>query len=143
MGIANNWSFQNPWYAAFTYTQTEIVHINDASFDGFFDGAEEGNQMPYIPEYQFALGTGMHWDKVGFDISTSFVGDMYSSAENDREIGSHFIVDLSAYYDVTENMRLLANVHNLLDEEYETSYHPTYDRAGKPLTFTVGFEVKF
>ena len=142
-GIANSWSFKNPWYAAFTYTQTEITSLDDAAPDGFFENAETGNEMPYIPEYQFSLGTGVHWDKFGVDLSASFVGDMYSTAENDREVGSHIVVDLSAYYQVTENVRLLANVHNLLDEEYETSYHPNYDRAGKPLTFTVGFEVRF
>ena len=142
-GIANNWSFQNPWYAAFTYTQTNINKLGDDAYDGFFEDAEEGNEMPYIPEYQFSLGTGIHFKKVGFDLNTYFVGDMYSSAENDRQIGSHFIVDLSAYYQVTENVRLLANIHNLFDEEYETSYHPDFDRAGKPLTFMFGFEVKF
>lgn len=143
LGVVNNWDFENPWYASFTYTQTEITELDETIPNGFFKNAEVGNEMPYIPEYQFAIGTGFHWDKVGFDISTSFVGDMYASAENDREVGSHFIVDLSAYYDVTENIRLLANVHNLLDEEYETSYNPYYDRPGIPLTFTAGFEVRF
>ena len=142
-GLANSWSFRNPWYAAFTYTQTEILSLDDSSPDGFFKNGETGNEMPYIPEYQFSLGTGVHFKKVGFDLSASFVGDMYSSAENDREVGSHIVVDFSAYYQLTENVRLLANIHNLLDEEYETSYHPDFDRAGKPMTFTVGFEVKF
>jgi Fe(3+) dicitrate transport protein len=142
-GQANNWSFSNPWYAAFTYTQTEIVDLNDQAYSGFFSDAEEGNHMPYIPEYQFSVGTGVHYKKVGMDISASFIDKMFSGADNDRTIGSHVVVDLSAYYDVTENMRLLANIHNLFDEVYASSHHPNYDRAGKPLTATIGFEVKF
>ena len=145
LGVANGWDFSNPWYAAYTYTHTEIVHLNDgvAAEDGFFNGAEEGNEMPYIAKNQFALGTGLHFGKVGFDLSTNFVGGMYSGADNDRRIGENFLVDLSGYYDVNDNFRLVANIHNLFDEEYEASHHPNYDRAGKPLTFTAGFEVKF
>ena len=99
--------------------------------------------MPYIPQNQLALGTGIHFAKAGFDISANFTDNMYSGADNDRKIGSSVVVDCSAYYDISTNVRLLANVHNLFDETYTSSHHPNYDRAGKPLTATVGFEVKF
>ncbi|NQZ55879.1 MAG: TonB-dependent receptor [Lentisphaeraceae bacterium] len=146
-GAANDWGFSNPWYVSATYTKAELTKLNTDSkgINGFFENAGPGTDMPYIPEWQAAIGTGIHFDKCGIDINASFVGETFTTGGNtdDNKLDSHLVVDMSAYYQINKNIKLVANVHNLLDEVYEAAQHPDYIRAGKPLSATVGFEVKF
>ncbi|EDM25596.1 TonB-dependent receptor [Lentisphaera araneosa HTCC2155] len=149
-GKINNWGFSNPWTFAFTWTQSEITDIaddidtSDPANDGsFYFGAKDGSETPYIPEFQYSIGTGAHFGKWGTDVNATYVDEMFTTAENNTKTDAHIIVDWSAYYSIDKNARVLFNVYNIFDEEYEAAHHPTDIRAGAPRLFYAGFEYKF
>jgi len=144
-GRINNWGFANPWTVAFTWTQSEVTDVEDNLTDtgSFYDGVKDGADTPYIPEFQMNIGTGLHFSKWGTNINATFVDEMYVSAENNTKTDEHIVVDWSAYYSIDKNARVLFNVYNIFDEEYEAAHHPTDIRAGAPRLFYAGFEYKF
>ena len=131
-GIANDWSFRNPWYVNLTYTNAE--QQNDAQStdaESIFSFGQTGNKMPYLPELQFNLGTGMESEHWGAFISGSYVGATYTSANNvddqvngngnpDARFGktdSYFVTDISVFYRAAHTMKIFGGVQNLRSEE--------------------------
>jgi Fe(3+) dicitrate transport protein len=101
-GRINNWGFSNPWTFAFTWTESEVTDVNDNLTDtgSFYDGVKNGSDTPYIPEFQYNIGTGLHFSRWGTDVSVTFVDEMYVSAANDAKTDANVIVDWSAYYSI-------------------------------------------
>ena len=153
LGALMGWSFNNPWYASATYTSAELAS-NDNSTDqeSIFSGGQSGNEVPYIPQYQLAIGTGIECGKFAAYLDMNYVDEVFSTAANNSTVttdardgtaDSHITVDFSVQYALTKNFTIQANVHNLFNEEYVAGRHPHGPRAGKPRTLTAGFELKF
>ncbi len=155
-GIANGWRFRNPWFLSMTYTNAE--QQNDArstDAESIFSFGKKGNKVPYIPELQLSLGTGMESNRWGAFISGSFVSETFTSANNvenqlngsgnpDSRFGktdSYFVTDISAFYRVTDTVKLFSGVQNLFDEKYVVSRQPHGPRGGLPLFAYAGIEV--
>src|SRR5690606_39041107 len=126
------WSFSNPWDMTFTYTHAE--QQNDAlSLDpeSIFSFGAEGNEVPYIPEYQFTIGSSLDFARWGVSAAVTVVDDAFGSANNSTEelhglgepdarfgkMDSHTLVDVPVYAKLAERVRLFAGVHNLFDQE--------------------------
>ena len=99
--------------------------------------------MPYIPEFQLTLGTGVHFNKWGVDATMYYVDEMFTTGANDTQTDNYVTFDLSAYYDINENLTLLGGVNNVFNEVYEASHHPNDIRPGAPQTFYFGLEYTF
>ena len=113
--------------------------------------------MPYITEYLLSVGTGLDFNTFGIFVAGSYVDEVFTSASNtssqvdgdgnpDARFGkldSHFVVDLSSYYQLSDNTRLLAGIHNVFDETYLASRHPHGPRPGKSRSAYMGIEVQF
>lgn len=157
-GQAFGWGFRNPYFVSFTYTDT--VQLNDAAStdaESIFSFGKKGNRVPYIPEYAVSFGSGIHFDKWGFDVTGNYVGETYTSASNtslqidgngnpDSRFGKtddYVIVDVSAYYQVTKGIKLLGGVQNANNEEYNVSRQPYGPRPGMPIFAYGGFELDF
>ena len=155
-GIANDWQLHNPWYINLTYTNAE--QQNDAQStdpESIFSFGQRGNKVPYIPELQLSFGTGVESKHWGAFISGTYVSDTYTSANNvsnqvngngdpDSRFGqtdSYFVTDLSAYYQVTDNVKILGGVQNLFDREYIVSRQPHGPRPGLPQFLYAGIEL--
>lgn len=156
LGAANDWSFSNLYWVAFTYTNAE--QQNDAQStdpESIFSFGAEGNKVPYIPDYQLTVGSSLTFARWGASLSASFVDETYTSANNvetevdglgdpDARFGTtdaYTVVDLSANYDISKNATVLAGVHNLLEEEYIVSRQPHGPRPGLDRTWYVGVEI--
>ncbi|HMP90273.1 MAG TPA: TonB-dependent receptor [Kiritimatiellia bacterium] len=158
LGIANGWSFKNPWYAALTLTKakldSDVTSVNDESI---FAGGRKGAKVPYIPEVQFLIGTGLETTKWGLFVDLNYVDETFSTASNvDKPMDingnvnynygktdSYVTLDVSGHLRLTQNVKLVASVHNLLDEEYIAARHPAGPRPGAPLTALAGLEFDF
>jgi Fe(3+) dicitrate transport protein len=155
LGIANDWSFSNLYFVAFTYTNAE--QQNDAQStdpESIFSFGAEGNKVPYIPEYQLTVGSSVDFARWGASLSASFVDETFTSANNvetevnglgnpDARFGTtdaYTVVDLGAYFSVNKSAKLLAGVHNLLEAEYIVSRQPHGPRPGLDRTWYVGVE---
>jgi len=156
-GIANGWQLRNPWYINLTYTNAE--QQNDAQStdaESIFSFGQKGNKVPYIPELQLSLGTGMESDRWGAFISGNYVSAAYTSANNvDDQVNgngdpnarfgktdSYFVTDVSAFYRVSKTVKVFGGVQNLLGEEYIVSRQPHGPRPGMPRFAYVGIEVE-
>ncbi len=155
-GIVSGWGVRNPWFMSMTYTNAE--QRNDArstDADSIFSFGKKGNKVPYIPELQLSLGTGIESDRWGAFISGSYVSETYTSANNvenqlngngdpDSRFGktdSYFVTDISAFYRVTDTIKLFGGVQNLFDDEYVVSRQPHGPRPGMPQFAYAGIEV--
>lgn len=157
-GDAFGWGFSNPYFLAFTYTDTEQLNAA-ASEDpeSIFSFGREGNRVPYIPEYALSFGTGIHYDRWGVDVTGNYVGETFTSASNtsqqldgngnpDARFGKtddYVVVDVAAYVQVAKGIRILGGVQNANDEEYVVSRQPHGARPGMPLFAYGGFEIDF
>jgi len=158
LGQASGWDISNRYYVAFTYTDT--VQQNEASStdpESIFSFGIKGNKVPYIPDYQFSLGTNLDHTNWGGALSATFVDDTFTSASNvDVEINgagvadarfgktdAYKVVDLSLYFKPLAQTRLFAGIHNLLDEEYMVSRQPHGPRPGLPRSWYAGVEIEY
>jgi Fe(3+) dicitrate transport protein len=157
-GEAFGWGFRNPYFLAFTYTDTE--QLNDAAStnpESIFSFGKKGNRVPYIPEYALSFGSGLHFSNWGIDMTGNYVGETYTSASNtsaqlngvgqpDARFGKtddYVVADVSAYYQVVKGVKILGGVQNVNDEEYIVSRQPHGPRPGMPLFAYGGFELDF
>lgn len=156
-GIAADWDISVPLHLAFTYTNATLDgDITSASAESIFSGGQDGNRVPYIPEFQIAAGAGIQGEKFGLHVDASYTPATYTTANNTTrqvdsfgnrdsrfgETGEAFLVDLTASYQFTENLKILGGVKNILEESYVTSRLPEGPRSGAPRVFYVGFELE-
>jgi len=157
-GVANSWSFRNPWFLSMTYTNAE--QQNDAEStdaESIFSFGKKGNKVPYIPEVVVSFGSGVESGRWGASIVGNFVSETYTSANNvenqldgsgnpDSRFGktdSYFIADLSGFCRITDAVKVFGGVQNLFNEEYVVSRQPHGPRGGLPLFAYTGIEVAF
>ncbi|MEX2523754.1 MAG: TonB-dependent receptor [Gammaproteobacteria bacterium] len=155
---ANNWSFSNQYYLAFTYTKTEQKNeARSTDAESIFSFGAKGNEVPYIPEYQLTVGASLDFANWGGELSATFVDDTFTSASNvttelngngdpDARFGktdAYEIVDMSVYARPRENLKLFAGVHNVFDTRYIVSRQPHGPRPGMPRSWFTGVEVEF
>jgi len=131
--------------------------VQSSNPESLFAGGRRGNWVPYIPEWTFTLGTGVHCDLVGVDIRGLFVDDTFTSASNsttlerpdgtpDSRFGKtddYFIWDFSGYARLTKNVKLLGGIQNVFDLVYVSSRHPYGPRPGAPLFGHMGLEAVY
>ena len=160
-GLHQAWKVRNPWYFSMTYTDAVITSASaqtatpsdDASI---FSGAMAGNKVPYIPEIQFALGTGLEYGPFGLYIDTQYVDDTFATGNNsaleinpltgapDARFGktdSFFIVDLTMNYQIHKNVKLFTNFKNITNDTYIVTRVPHGARPGAPFHMLGGLEI--
>ena len=155
-GVASSWKLRNPWYINLTYTNAE--QQNDAQStdaESIFSFGRKGNKVPYIPELQLSLGTGVESKYWGAFISGNYVSDTYTSANNvanqvngrgdpDARFGktdNYFVTDVSAFYRFSKTVKVFGGVQNFLDRKYIVSRQPHGPRPGMPRFFYAGIEL--
>lgn len=154
---ARGWKFGNTYHAAFTYT--DATQRNDAQStdpESIFSFGAKGNEVPYIPEYQFNIGSDLDFARWGLSLNATLVDDTYSSASNvsaevngvgtaDARFGetdAYEVVDVSGYFKLQEKLKAFAGVQNLFDAEYIVSRQPHGARPGLDQTWFVGLELE-
>ena len=158
-GAANNWGFLNPYHIAFTYTDATLDgDANSLDAESIFAGGKDGAEVPYIPETQFSVGTGIEFSRWGLFVDTTYMDETFTTASNNPDpidpntgtpnanygtTNSYFAIDLSGKYKITDDFNAFINLHNVTDEKYIASRHPIGPRPGKPFSATLGIETRF
>ena len=158
--VTRGWSFQNPWYFNLTYTNAEFTsEAASAALDeeNIFTGASKGNEVPYVPEVQFAVGTGLIFDKFSVNIDGQYIAETFGTGNNattefnlggtaDPRFGlvdEVFLLDMSMAYQFNPNVKAFTNFRNITDETYIASRLPHGIRAGAPFQMFGGMEFQF
>ncbi|MGA0900362.1 MAG: TonB-dependent receptor family protein [Luteolibacter sp.] len=154
LGEESGFGYGLPMYLSATWTSAELKgpSLSSGGGDDIYEGGGDGSDIPYVPEWKLAAGVGVVFEKWGANLDMTYASSMYGTASNfnspvtDQKQGkleSVLLFDLSAHYEMTENLKLLGGIQNLTDEEYITSRMPLGPRAGAPRSIFGGFEMTF
>ncbi len=140
-----------PVFASATWTHATLDDaLGTGGSEDILGGGSPGAWLPYVPEWKFAVGTGLDGGRWGVDLLGTYVSDSFGTAKNltspdesarEGRIDGGFTVDLAAHYQISEGVKLLAGIHNLLDETLTVSRIPEGPRSNAPRSFYVGFEM--
>ncbi|CAM2066225.1 TonB-dependent receptor [Sulfidibacter corallicola] len=144
--VGNGWTV--PFSVVYTYTTSEFQSSFDTSFADWSPHVDEGDELPYIPETQYALNLGLGRDNWNVNLSGSYTGEMRTKAGQGaipagEGIDDYFVLDASAEVTLFEHYRVFGRVRNLGDEEYIVSRRPYGVRPGLKQTFLFGVSARF
>ena len=155
-GRASNWTFGLPTYLSLTYTDAEFADMSGtlASNAGTFAGGRNGNEIPYIPEWKLGTGIGIAFEKWGVNLDASYNSTSWGTGYNDDarsgnasamdgKIDALLLFDLTGHYQLTDQIKLVGGIQNLLDERAIISRAPLGARANAPRMIFAGFEAEF
>jgi len=78
-----------------------------------------GKSLLRRPELTASYNLGYQWDALTFNGIVTYSDESHDFTP--EPLDSYWLVDLSATYQATQNLRILAKVNNVLDEEYQTA----------------------
>lgn len=112
----------------------------------YLDGEQaNGNRPRELPENMASLWNNFQVsDRIGLGAGLTYQDESFADNGNNVTLPSYTRVDLAAYYDVSENLRLQVNIENLFDEDYFPSAH-TADNitVGAPLAARFSISGRF
>ena len=152
-------SFRTPLTLAVTYTDATLEgDASSADPESIFAGGSDGDQLPYIPEWQINLTSGFECQRLRGYASLTWVDSAYASANNSSaevnpetgtpdarfgKVDSFTTLDLSLYYRLRDGLEIFVYGQNVLDEEYLVSRLPHGPRPGAPATYGGGLQASF
>jgi len=139
--------FNFPISFNYTYTQSEFQNSFTSPRPDLSD-VSSGDELPYLPEHQYALKLGVSQHAWEAAIAFKYVSSMRTTAgtgtiEETNKIEAQSVVDLSFRYQVTDDQQVYLTVDNVFDEETIVARRPYGARSGKPQTLHVGYKIDF
>ncbi|WP_282010090.1 TonB-dependent receptor family protein [Nitrospina watsonii] len=154
--VVGQWSVRNPWYFTATYTDAEFRHATGPNSSAVFKNAAKGNELPYIPEIQFAVGSALIWQDWTLSVDGQYIDSTFGTGDNstneldgatgDVRFGktdSVFLLDLSLAHQLNEHVNLFTNFRNVTDATYLAGRLPEGPRAGAPFQMFGGIEITY
>lgn len=113
----------------------------------YLDGTQaEGTLRPReLPENMFSLwNTFQATDKIGLGLGFTYQDESFINNSNSAVLPSFTRVDVAAYYDISDDLRIQLNLENLTDELYFPNAHSTHQASvGAPLNARVTLTGRF
>jgi Fe(3+) dicitrate transport protein len=136
-----------PFQLTYTYTNAEFG-TSFASGFGEWGNVERGDELPYLPEHQAQLLTGLAAERWTVSLSAAYIGKMRVEAGQGATSSmdatdSYWVLDLAGDIGVTDNLRVFGRVENLLDDIYVAAWRPAGARPGRPRTALIGVSASF
>ncbi|MBA3862444.1 MAG: TonB-dependent siderophore receptor [Erythrobacter sp.] len=113
----------------------------------YLDGKQQSRTGPTglrvreLPEHMFSIWNNFQaTDRLGLGLGLTAQDDSFADNSNTATLPSYARVDLAAFYDVSDNVRVQVNVENLFDELYFPNAHTANEvTVGAPLNarFTI------
>ena len=156
--------YKVPVYAGLTWTHArfkDIVGSRLGNSAGIFAGAEDGHDIPYIPEWKLAAGAGLESGPYAGSLDLSYYSSTWGTGYNanprlvdgtnaladpsaiDGRVDGLLTVDLNLRWQCTRAFRVVGGVQNLLDRRAIISRAPLGGRANAPRTLFLGGELAF
>ncbi len=139
--------FEIPLNLTYTYTHGEFENRFDSGYDPWGD-VFPGDELPYLPEHQAALGIGLQDAEWSLFTNLIFADTMRTVAGQGpiprlESSDSHLLVDVSAGYTWNSKVRCFIQVRNLTDRAYVAARRPAGARPGIDRTTLVGLNFSF
>ena len=147
------WGFGLPMYVSATWTSAELKEaLTTGGADDIYAGGQPGADIPYVPEWKLAAGIGYLAENWGVNLDASFTSHTHGTAANldapvttarQGKVDALLTVDLSGYYKINDNWKLVGGLHNLFDERAVVTRLPEGPRTNLPRTWFAGVEANF
>jgi Fe(3+) dicitrate transport protein len=146
-----SWQLTNsvtaPLKVAYTYSQSEFQNSFNSTFSQW-GSVEVGDELPYLPEQQLSIETGLQGEYWQASILIKYVTEMSEAAGSNTELEGLMTdellqVDFSAWYQIYDQLKLYGKIDNITDEEVIVSRRPFGARPGKPRQAIVGVKYSF
>ncbi|GGO72485.1 TonB-dependent receptor family protein [Bowmanella pacifica] len=132
-----------------TYTYTKGEFQNSFESDNEIWGSvQKGDELPYLPDHQLLLQTGLQSGDWQANLSLRYQQEMRTNAgqgeiADQERVKAQTVVDASVHYQLADNQRLSLLIDNLLDREYAATRVHGGLQPGKPRYITLGYELSF
>ncbi|QDP00254.1 TonB-dependent receptor [Thalassotalea sp. PS06] len=119
------------------------LSVNYSNLEG--ENGSTGKTPRELPENTFSVwSTYQVTHAFGFGLGAIYQDDSFIDNGNTRVLPSYTRVDASAYYDVSDELRVQLNIENLTDELYFPNAHSTHQATvGAPLNAMVTLVGRF
>lgn len=136
-----------PIKVAYTYSQSEFQNSFDSTFSQW-GSVEVGDELPYLPEQQLSIETGLQAEQWQASLLIKYLSEMSEAAGSNTELEGLVTdellqVDFSAWYQVYDQLKLYGKIDNITDEEVIVSRRPFGARPGKPRQAIIGVKYSF
>ncbi len=119
-GQVTDWWFLN---AGYSYLDGEQVNL----------AGPIGRRLRELPENTFSIWNSFQVnDRLGFGAGLTAQDDSFADNANTATLPAYARVDLAAFYDVSDNVRLQVNVENLFDALYFPNAHSANELTVAP-----------
>ncbi|NRA42946.1 MAG: TonB-dependent receptor, partial [Pseudomonadales bacterium] len=139
--------FSVPLGLAYTYTESAF---QESFISGFSQWGEvqQGDELPYLPEHQARLYTGVQANDFDILANIKYTDEMrdlpgQASFDENQSTPELLVVDLSASYYFDDNWTAQLTIDNILDTLEPVSYRPFGARPNKPRTTTATVKYRF
>lgn len=116
------------WFlsAGYSYLDGEVEDQNPAI---------DGNRPRELPEHMLSIWNQYQvTEKLGLGFGVIYQDEVFINTGNATKLPSYVRVDAAAYYQLTDNLRIQANIENLTDELYFPNAHADHQATvGAPI----------
>lgn len=132
---------------SYTLTNSEFLSSFNSSED-LWGNVSMGDQLPYIPQHQFFVATGLELDKITAQLTGRYNGAFRTVAGSgeipqDRLVAGYFVADFATRYQLSDKWKINLNINNLFNNSYLVARVPAGLRPGLPFAAMGGFEFSF
>ena len=137
-----------PARLTYTYTSATFESSFETSFADWAPAVTRGDELPYLPTHQLALGVGLEARRWSLHLQTSFQDDLRTRAGSgaipaDELIGARWLVDARAEVQLQERLKVWGRLINATDEVYVAARRPAGLRPGRPRAVLLGLSFDF
>ncbi|WP_296269864.1 TonB-dependent siderophore receptor [Pseudomonas sp. UBA6323] len=140
INLAGNITPQWRVIGGYAYVDAEVTESTSATMP-------VGSRLANVPRHSFNLLDTYEFDGgplagLGLGIGLKYVSERQGQTSNDTfDMDGYGLVDLLAYYPLTENVRLNLNLNNVFDKHYEERAWNVWSYPGEPRTLQAGISV--
>ena len=141
ISLAGNITPQWRVIGGYAYVDAEVTESSSATMP-------VGTRLANVPRHSFNLLDTYEFASgplagLGLGVGMKYVGARQGATTNTAfDMDAYSVVDLLAYYPLSENVRLNLNLNNLFDEEYEErAWGTTWAYPGEPRTLQAGISI--
>ena len=125
------------WFVSAGYSYLDGEQVNRSG--------KTGLRPRELPENMFSLWNSFQvTEKFGLGVGLTYQDESFINNGNSAVLPSYTRIDASAYYDVSDKLRLQVNVENLTDKLYFPNSHSTHQASvGTPLNARLTISGRF
>lgn len=132
-----NGQFTDSWFLAASYSNLDGEQVNSSGPTGLTPRE--------LPESMFSVWNKFQVsDKLGLGLGVTYQDESFIDSGNTAVLPSYTRIDASAYYQLSNEMRIQLNIENITDELYFPNSHSTHQATvGAPINALVTLTGKF